>query len=118
MSVEPHLDAWLSVLHDRNGTDILLTHDTPPCLHVDGRLSPLEGAEPLTGDEIERIVRAQMADGPADELRLGREVDFSFSWGDLARVRGNAFYQRGQCSLSLRRIPTRIPAPRSWASPA
>jgi twitching motility protein PilT len=117
MSVEPHLDAWLSELHDRNGTDILLTHDTPPCLRVDGRLAPLEGAKPLTGAQIERITRTQMGDLHVDELRVGREVDFSFSWRDLARVRGNAFYQRGQCSLSLRRIPTRIPSPTELGIP-
>ncbi len=118
MSVEPHLDAWLSQLHDRNGTDILLTHDTPPCLRVDGRLSPLAGAEPLTGAEIERITRTQMGDEHEGELRMGREVDFSFTWRDLARVRGNAFYQRGQCSLSLRRIPMRIPSPKELGIPS
>ena len=117
MSVEPRLDDWLSVLHDRNGTDILLTHDTPPCLRVDGRLEPLQGAEPLTGADIEHITRIQMGDGHDGELRVGREVDFSFTWRDLARVRGNAFYQRGQCSLSLRRIPTRIPGPTELGIP-
>jgi twitching motility protein PilT len=37
------------------------------------------------------------------------EVDFSFSWNDLARIRGNAFHQRGQRALSLRMFPARIP---------
>ena len=38
-------------------------------------------------------------------------------WRDLARVRGNAFYQRGQCSLSLRRIPMQIPTPTELGIP-
>ena len=48
---------------------------------------------------------------------MGREVDFSFSWRDLARIRANAFYQRGQCSLSLRRIPMQIPTPTELGIP-
>src|SRR5215469_10306932 len=126
MAVEPHLDAWLSVLHERDGTDILLTHGSPPLLRVDGKLAPLEGEEPLSGADIEKMARAQFhhegvenesptAGGPAhfagELIRPGHESDFAFSWRDLARIRANAFYQRGHCSLSLRRIPMRIPSP-------
>jgi len=38
------------------------------------------------------------------------DVDFSFSWLDRARLRGSVFTQRGQTSLALRLIPTRIPS--------
>jgi twitching motility protein PilT len=111
MAVEPRLDAWLSVLHDLDGTDILLTHGSRPLLRVNGRLTPLEDAEPLLGEEIEVIARTQIRDQYGDRLHLGREVDFSFSWRDQARIRANAFYQRGYCSLSIRRIPMQIPTP-------
>ncbi len=117
MPVEPRLDAWLSELHDRDGTDILLTHGSPPLLRVDKRLSPLDGAEPLTGAEIETIARTQLGDHYGDKLHLGREVDFSFSWRNLARVRANAFYQRNSCSLALRRIPMTIPTPTELGIP-
>lgn len=109
MAVEPRLDAWLSVLHEQNGTDILLTDGSRPLLRVDGRLTALEGSEPLTGEEIEVIARTQITDQFGDRLHQGREVDFSFSWRDQARIRANAFYQRNSCSLSLRRIPMEIP---------
>ncbi len=117
MSVEPRLDAWLAVLDERDGTDILLTHDSPPLLRVDGRLTPLADAEPLTGEEIEVISRNQIKDQYGDRLHVGREVDFSFSWRNLARIRANAFYQRGHCSLSLRRIPMKIPTPTELGIP-
>ena len=118
MAIERHLDAWLSELHDRDGTDILLTHDSPPLLRVDGRLVALEGVEPLTGVEIEIIAKSQLKDQYGDRLRIGQEVDFSFSWRNEARVRANAFYQRGQCSLSLRRIPMKIPTPSELGIPS
>jgi twitching motility protein PilT len=111
MAVETRLDAWLAVLDERDGTDILLTHGSKPLLRVSGQLAPLEDAEPLTGEEIEVIARTQIRDQYGDRLHLGREVDFSFSWRNRARIRANAFYQRNQCSLSLRRIPMQIPTP-------
>ena len=99
------------MLHDQDGTDILLTDGSKPLLRVSGRLTPLEESEPLTGEEIEVIARTQIQDQYGDRLHLGKEVDFSFSWREKARIRANAFYQRGTCSLSLRRIPMVIPTP-------
>ena len=105
------------MLHDRNGTDLLLTDGSRPLLRVDGRLSPLEGSEPLTGEEIEVIARRQICDPYGERLHLGREVAFSFSWREKARVRANAFYQRNSCSLSLRCIPMEIPTPAELGLP-
>lgn len=109
MAVEARLDAWLSVLHDLAGSDLLLTDGSKPLLRVDGELRRLEGAEPLTGEEIEAIARTQIDDQYGDRLHLGREVEFSFTWRDIDRIRASAFYQRATCSLALRRIPLIIP---------
>ena len=117
MPVEPRLDAWLTVLHELDGTDLLLTAGSVPLLRIGGRLVPLEGAEPLTGEEIEVIARNQIADEYGDRLHLGKEVDFSFSWRGRARIRANAFYQRNTCALSLRRIPMDIPRPEDLGLP-
>jgi twitching motility protein PilT len=118
MAVEQHLDTWLAELERRGGTDILLTAGSAPLLRVDGRLEPLAGAPALASDEIEAITLGQL---PPDHLKgalqPGRELDFSFSWRDQGRVRANVFYQRGQCSLSLRYIPMRIPSPEELGLP-
>ncbi len=111
MPVEPRLDAWLGVLHDRNGTDILLTEGSPPLLRVDGELNPLDGADPLSAQDIQDIARKQVGDAKGERVHPRAEVDFAFSGEGKARIRGNAFYQRGACSLSLRRIPMDIPTP-------
>jgi twitching motility protein PilT len=104
------LDEWLGILHDRNGSDILLTAGSAPLLRVDGQLVPLEGAPKLESKDIESIVRSQLDGDNKDRLHPRSELDFSFSWREEARIRANAFYQRGNCSLSLRRIPMDIPA--------
>ncbi len=90
---------------------------TPPVLRRRRPLAPLDGAEPLTGDEIEDITRTQMGDGHGDGCGWAGRSTSRSRWRDLARVRVNAFYQRGQCSLSLRRIPMRIPTPTELGIP-
>jgi twitching motility protein PilT len=118
MPVEARLDSWLEVLHERNGTDILLTQGSSPLLRVDGELAPLEAVAPLTAEEIEDISRTLMDDPKGERVHPMTEVDFSFSWRELARIRANAFYQRGACSLSVRRIPMDIPTPEDLGLPA
>ena len=110
MAVEARLDAWLAVLHDLAGSDILLIDGSKPLLRVEGVLRPLEEADPLTGEEIEAIARTQIDDQYGDRLHLGQEVEFSFTWREQDRIRASAFYARNACSLSLRRIPLRIPS--------
>ena len=107
--MESRLDAWLKVLDDRGGSDILLTDGSKPLLRVEGTLRTLEEAEPLTGEEIEAIARAQIDDHYGDRVHLGQEVEFSFTWRNQARIRASAFYQRNSCALALRRVPLRIP---------
>ena len=118
MTIHPRLDEWLALLHDLDGTDILLTDGSRPLLRVDGALRPLEEAPELTGEEIEKIARSQANDPEGARVHQGNEVDFSFSWRDKARIRANAFYQRNACSLSLRRIPMEIPTPEDLGLPA
>jgi twitching motility protein PilT len=45
------------------------------------------------------------------------EYDFSFSWRNDARIRGNAFTQRGVTALALRMIPRDIPSMQTLGLP-
>jgi twitching motility protein PilT len=47
-----------------------------------------------------------------------KDVDFSFSWYDKARIRGNAFTQKGDIALALRMIPSAIPSFEQLGLPA
>jgi twitching motility protein PilT len=76
---------------------------------VDGRLRPVEGAEALTGAEVDQIVRSLIDESQVKTFDEHLDVDFSFSWQDKARLRASAFTQKGQTALELRMIPTIIP---------
>ena len=110
LQATPVLDAWINRLFERNGSDLLLMADSPPRMRVDGSLVPVEGAAVLSGDEIRQIVHAQLGEDLTRRFHEDREVDFSFSWRDVARLRGNAFHQRGSPALAMRIIPMQIPS--------
>jgi twitching motility protein PilT len=107
--IVPSLDSWLARLWERGGSDVLLSANSAPRVRVDGQLVPLEGVAELDGAQIREIVKSLLTPDQWEIFLEMMDVDFAFSWGDKARVRGSAFTQRGQAALALRIIPTRIP---------
>ena len=103
------ISQWLQVLWDRQGSDLLLATGSKPRVRVDGKLTALDDAPVLTGDQIDQIVRAMLTPQQEATLEENQDVDFSFSWLDRARLRGSAFTQKGETALALRMIPSDIP---------
>ena len=104
------IEPWLQTLWDQGGSDLLLSSDSGPRIRVGGKLMPIDGAPTLTGAQIDDIARPLLTSGQLMIFDEQQDVDFAFSWHDLARIRGSAFTQRGQMALALRMIPTRIPS--------
>jgi twitching motility protein PilT len=100
---------WLEDVWQRGGTDLLLTVDAPPSGRVDGVYAPLDGLEPMAEADIDQIAETLLEPAQRAALRLHQQVDFSFTWHGNARVRGNAFHQRGAVAVALRIIPLDIP---------
>lgn len=111
MAVEPRLDSWLAVLHRLDGSDLLLSAGRRPMVRVGGRIAPISDSDPVSGEVIEAIARTQLDDRYGEQVHQGREVSFTFAWRDLDRIRASVFYQRGACSLVLRRLPLQVPRP-------
>ncbi|MEU6311465.1 type IV pilus twitching motility protein PilT [Streptomyces sp. NPDC047014] len=103
------IDHLLSDLWERGGSDLLLTAGSAPFLRVDGALRPVEGPV-LTEPEVDRLVSGVLGTELTARFRRERQVDFAFSWGERARLRGNAFVQRGASALALRIIPFTVPS--------
>lgn len=104
------IEPWLQSLWDQGGSDLLLSAGSPPRIRVDGKLRPIDGAQNLTGEQIDDIAKPLLTDGQRTIFDEQLDVDFAFSWGDKARIRGSIFTARGQTALALRVIPTRIPS--------
>jgi len=76
---------------------------------VDGKLRPIDGEEPLDEARINKVLGEVLDRRQAATLDSELDVDFAFSWGGVARVRGSAFFQRSSPALALRLIPDKIP---------
>jgi len=64
----------------------------------------------LTADDVDATLLGVLDEQQATRWGTSLEYDFSFTWRDTARVRGNAYTQRGCTALALRLIPLRVPA--------
>jgi twitching motility protein PilT len=103
------VDALLGVLWQARGTDLLLTAGMTPQLRVQGQLSGAPGYSVLTPKDVDALLAGLLNEEQAAAWRTRHEYDFSFSWQDTARVRANAYTQRGSTALALRVIPFRSP---------
>jgi twitching motility protein PilT len=103
------MESLLFHLWERRGTDLLLTAGTHPLARLDGELHPVPGEPVLEPEDISSLIGAVLSEAEVEKFEQRWEVDFAFSWGDDARVRGNAFVQRGCPTLALRMIPSKIP---------
>src|SRR2546427_10533456 len=106
-----NVDQALARLLERAGSDLLISSGSRPRIRKDGRLEPLEGdGEVLTPTDAERMIRAVLDADELKELETKRHVDFSFTWRERARIRGNAYYQRNSMAASFRLLPLKIPS--------
>jgi twitching motility protein PilT len=111
------IDELLAVLWDANGTDLLLTAGMPPQVRVDSSLAAVTGHAALTPEDTEELLLELLTASQRESWAAQREYDFSFSWRDNARIRGNAFTQRGNTAVALRMIPREIPSMDSLGMP-
>src|SRR5690242_20557533 len=84
--------AALRDLVAQEGSDLHLKAGAPPLFRIHGKLGPEDGAEPLSADDTEGVVRTLLSDeAKLAEFAAEHEVDFSFEIADVARFRVNAF---------------------------
>jgi twitching motility protein PilT len=104
------VNALIEALWHRRGTDLLLTAGLPPQIRVHGDLSAVPGCPALTVEDTAALLAELLTPEQATAWDARHEFDFSFSWRDSARIRGNAFSQRGATAVALRMIPREIPS--------
>jgi twitching motility protein PilT len=96
-------NGWLSLLVERNGSDLHVKVGTPPKVRRSGALLPL-GREPLSHDEMEAIGTAIVPPEKVDRFEAAGEVDFAYSLAGVGRFRVNVFRQRGSVSAVFRTL--------------
>ena len=99
------LDAMLTQLIKRGGSDLHLTTGAPPTIRIHGDLTYLPDYAPLTGEDTAALVRSIVT--PEQWLRFENELEFDLAYDvpGLSRFRVNLFQQRNAYGSVMRAIP-------------
>lgn len=101
------MSEFLSIVVERNASDIHLTVDKPPVLRVDGKLDVLD-FRPLTADDTTELMKSITSAAHQQKIQERGGTDFGFAFGDLARFRVSVYKQKGHIGLALRLIPSKL----------
>jgi twitching motility protein PilT len=108
-SNELEVNKLLMEVLQKNGSDIHLVPGKPPTLRVDSVLVGLEEYGIMSGAAIGTMIDVLLGnDARRKQFRDELEVDFSYSYKDNVRFRGNAYMSKGSPAVALRLIPNKI----------
>lgn len=110
-------DLILAIVKE-GASDLHISMGTRPTIRVSGNLIPLVKKPILSPEDAEGLTLELLSDFNRQRLEKDKEVDFSYAFEDKARFRGNAFYQKGYLSASLRLIPPQVKDMKSLNLPA
>lgn len=107
----------LKLAHERKASDIHLTVNSPAMLRIHGDLRPVDDSV-LTPPDTLAMAKDLMTSAQYEEFMETGDLDFSYGIPNISRYRVNIYRQKGQVSLTIRLIPSRIPAMEELGLPA
>jgi twitching motility protein PilU len=102
------IDALLSVLSNKNGSDLFLSTGAPPSARIDGVLTALS-EQPFKNGETAAIAASLMDVEQRREFDRDLEMNLAISRAGIGRFRVNIFKQRNDVSIVIRNVKLDIP---------
>jgi twitching motility protein PilT len=103
----------LTALQDRDGSDLHIKAGLKPAIRMNGSLTPLEGFDCLSPDNIKFLVYDILTEEQIrrfeDDQHSRFELDFAYSINGVGRFRFNVHKQRGTIGVVVRSLATEIP---------
>lgn len=88
------------------GSDLHIACGRNPAIRVTGQLISLVKEAIPTNEDMKGMLLAMLgSQEKLDKFLQNQEIDFSYSFGKEARLRGNAFVEKGNIAIALRLIP-------------
>jgi twitching motility protein PilT len=97
-------DLVLNVIHE-NGSDLHLGAGRVPAIRVMGELISLVKYPVLTQEDMLGFLNEILDKTKIEKFKEEKEADFSYDFRGEARLRGNAFFQKGLINLVFRLVP-------------
>ncbi|MHC4913022.1 MAG: type IV pilus twitching motility protein PilT [Planctomycetota bacterium] len=102
-----NMDRLLQACVTQGASDIHLVTNRSPVLRIDGQLRSLE-TKVLEPDDTVALMKSITPERNQQELQEEGGTDFGFAYGEEARFRVSVFRQKGDITIVLRLIPTKI----------
>ena len=102
-----NMDRLLQACVTQGASDIHLIVGKPPVFRVDGTLRSLE-TKVLNSDDTTALMKSITPERQQQELQEEGSADFGFAFKDEGRFRVAVFKQRGNISIVLRLIPSKM----------
>ncbi len=93
---------------EHGASDMHITSGAPPTYRVHGHILKAK-MNSLNPADTKELCYAVLTDYQKAIFEEQKQIDFSFGIRDLARFRGNVYYQRGAVAGAFRHIPFDIP---------
>ena len=108
MNIKQELEELLGLVIERGASDLHISVGRRPTLRIDGALVQIESKDIVTGEFAKQFVEEILRGDQKTRFLEEKELDFSYSFADIARFRVNVFMQRGEFAAAMRLIPTKV----------
>lgn len=105
MDYKKKLDDLINEMDSRGGSDLHFNCGLPPSIRVDGDLVFLTEHEILKSADIENFLLSLLTEKGGEAFHLTHDLDFAYLSNNSVRLRGNAYIEKGQPAIALRRVP-------------
>lgn len=92
----------------QGASDLHLGAGVQPIIRVSGAMTTLMQEPPLTQEDLLGLLDELIPPDRKKRFLETQEADFSYAYGEKARFRGNAYFERGHVGIALRLIPRTI----------
>src|SRR5256884_2046512 len=96
--------AAITLMVQRNASDLLLKVGRPATIRVNGELVSLDSS-PLKPEELKSLAEQIMTPRQVKEFAEHKEADFAIGVPGVGRFRTNVYQQRGTVAFAFRAIP-------------
>ena len=102
------LDPYLKLMSEKEASDLYFTTGASPCIKIQGIIKPVSKTR-LEPGVVKKLAYGLLNDRQQEEFEDTLELNFGMSRPGLGRFRVNVYMQRGEVSMVIRYIKSRIP---------
>jgi twitching motility protein PilT len=105
---EQRVKNLLRIVAQQGASDLHLVVNRYPTIRIDGKLYPITQESVLSSEDTQMLSGVMLSEENKKKLIDEGQVDFSYDFEGKARFRTNVFFQKGNTSVTMRLISSKI----------